>query len=97
MRSTTYKHQLRSIKFSIFFILIACLIFMFSCDTFEEDSIAEANPLEEPADITVVAQNSTVLDLKSVISINVLDRVSHVSWKPGKFYHSTFSTICSTE
>lgn len=43
---------------------------MFSCDTFEEDSIAEANPLEEPADITVVAQNSTVLDLKSVISIN---------------------------
>ncbi|MEM1405481.1 MAG: hypothetical protein AAGG59_01805 [Bacteroidota bacterium] len=70
MKSTQAKLRSKSIQFSVFFIILACLILMFSCDTFEEDSIAEATPLEQTADITVIAQNSTILDLKSVISIN---------------------------
>lgn len=76
MKNTAAKLRSKSLQFSFYLIIIASLIYLFSCDTFEEDSIVEANPLQDPVDITVLAQNSTILDLKSVISVNAPVSVS---------------------
>lgn len=56
----------------IFRYTFKALIFisLFGCDTFEEDSIIEAQQIDGKIDVVALSNNATIIDLKSYMTIN---------------------------